>query len=54
MTMTELIHAVLDIMPDAVFDEGENGEIIIATGLVPVGDPDTQLISVEELNNESN
>lgn len=47
MTTNELIQAVLDIMPDALFDEGDDGEVIINTGYRSIGDPDTQLISVE-------
>ncbi len=32
-TLDALMEAILEILPDAVFDEESNGEIIIATGL---------------------
>jgi hypothetical protein len=34
MTMNELMAKILDILPNAVFGEEDNGEILIATGLV--------------------
>ena len=33
MTMDELMQKILDICPEALFTEGEEGEIIIETGL---------------------
>jgi hypothetical protein len=36
MTMDELMGQILAILPNAVFGEEENGEILIATGLVEV------------------
>ena len=36
MTMDELMGQILTILPNAVFGEEENGEILIATGLVEV------------------
>ena len=34
MTMNELMAKILEILPNAVFGEEDNGEILIATGLV--------------------
>ena len=34
MTMDELMTQILAILPNAVFGEEDNGEILIATGLV--------------------
>jgi hypothetical protein len=34
MTMDELMTQILAILPNAVFGEESNGEILIATGLV--------------------
>jgi len=34
MTMNELMEQILAILPNAVFDEEDNGEILISTGLV--------------------
>jgi hypothetical protein len=34
MTMNELMSKILEILPNAVFGEEDNGEILIATGLV--------------------
>jgi hypothetical protein len=39
MTMTELMTKILAILPDAVFGQELNGEILIATGLIE-GDND--------------
>lgn len=36
MTMNELMAQILTILPNAVFGEEDNGEILIATGLVEV------------------
>jgi hypothetical protein len=33
MNFDEMVAQVLPIMPDAIFDEGINGEVVIATGL---------------------
>ena len=33
MTMDELMGQILTILPNAIFGEEDNGEIIIATGL---------------------
>lgn len=33
MTMNELMQKVLEILPDAVFDENEQGEVVISTGV---------------------
>jgi hypothetical protein len=45
MTMTELMTKILAILPDAVFGQELNGEILIATGLIE-GDND----ELEDLN----
>jgi hypothetical protein len=34
MTMNELMETILKVLPNAVFGEESNGEILIATGLV--------------------
>jgi hypothetical protein len=34
MTMNELMSKILEILPNAVFGEEDNGEILIANGLV--------------------
>jgi hypothetical protein len=34
MTMNNLMEQILAILPNAVFGEEDNGEILIATGLV--------------------
>ena len=34
MTMNELIETILKVLPNAVFGEEANGEILIATGSV--------------------
>jgi hypothetical protein len=34
MTMNQLMEQILAILPNAVFGEEDNGEILIATGLV--------------------
>jgi hypothetical protein len=34
MTMNELMEQIIAILPNAVFGEEDNGEILIATGLV--------------------
>jgi hypothetical protein len=34
MTMNELMEQIITILPNAVFGEEDNGEILIATGLV--------------------
>jgi hypothetical protein len=34
MTMNELMETILKVLPNAVFGEEANGEILIATGLV--------------------
>jgi hypothetical protein len=34
MTMNELMETILKVLPNAVFGEEDNGEILIATGLV--------------------
>jgi hypothetical protein len=36
MTMNQLMEQILAILPNAVFGEESNGEILIATGLVEV------------------
>jgi hypothetical protein len=36
MTINELMTQILAILPNAVFGEESNGEILIATGLVEV------------------
>ncbi len=33
-TLDDLMRVILDIIPDAVFDEESNGEIIISTGFM--------------------
>lgn len=33
MTFEELMRKVLDILPDAIVDEDQVGEVVIATGL---------------------
>jgi hypothetical protein len=43
MTMTELMSKILAILPDAVFGEDLNGEILIATGLIE-GDNDDLVV----------
>jgi hypothetical protein len=46
MTMNELMEQILAILPNAVFGEEDNGEILIASGLVenPAGD----LVDIDE------
>jgi hypothetical protein len=34
MNMSDLMSKILEILPNAVFGEEDNGEILIATGLV--------------------
>lgn len=34
MTLKELMHRVLDVMPDAMFDQGPEGEVLILSGFV--------------------
>ena len=33
MTFDEMVAQVLPLFPDALFSEGENGEVVVATGL---------------------
>lgn len=48
MTFNEFMRAILAVCPDALLDETPDGEIIVNTGLMAVGDEDTTLITMEE------
>ena len=46
MTMNQLMEQILAILPNAVFGEEDNGEILIATGLVET--PAGNLAGIDE------
>jgi hypothetical protein len=46
MTMNELMETILKVLPNAVFGEEDNGEILIATGLVEV-DAGSNLVELD-------
>lgn len=46
-TLTDLIAAILPILPDAIFDQDSDGEITISTGYRL--DASNNLITVEEV-----
>jgi len=46
MTMNQLMEQILAILPNAVFGEESNGEILIATGLVEV-DAGSNLVELD-------
>ena len=47
MTFDELMRAILDICPQAVFSDGPNGEVLISSGWIVTGGPDVPMIQVE-------
>jgi hypothetical protein len=47
MTMNELMSKILEILPNAVFGEEDNGEILIATGLVET--PSRELVGLDDV-----
>jgi hypothetical protein len=46
MTMNELMAQILAILPNAIFGEESNGEILIATGFVET--PDGNLVGIDD------
>ena len=44
MTTSELKSKILEILPDASFDENKNGELIINTGLEVASSPNENLV----------
>lgn len=46
ITLTDLMHKVLDMFPDAIVEEDIDGQIVVATGFTI--DEDQKLIPLEE------
>jgi hypothetical protein len=46
MTMNDLMEQILAILPNAVFGEEDNGEILIATGLAET--PAGNLVGIDD------
>lgn len=47
MQFNEMARKVLDIFPDALFHDGEDGEVIISTGFKLIND---NLVKLEDKN----
>jgi hypothetical protein len=49
--MQTLMETVRTVFPDAMVEESSEGEVVVATGLMCVGDPETPLVPYVQKEN---